>query len=161
MSVEGFEKTATSLPGSPPLLTVRSVYRVSGENSRTSELASAEKERDFEPISPQGAAQEARRRAKRAASANGARMQPLCGGAWRSLAATARLITFTSSALDSLSTLHEPELVVDAAGGDEFVVRAAFGEVAVVEDENLVGVADCREAVGYHDYSATRGYAVH
>src|SRR5690606_41695976 len=51
--------------------------RVSGENSRTSELASAEKERDFEPISPQGAAQEARRRAKRAASANGARMQPL------------------------------------------------------------------------------------
>ena len=41
------------------------------------------------------------------------------------------------------------EFGVEAAAGQKFVMLAAFDDFSVVEDKNLVGVADGGEAVGY------------
>jgi len=44
--------------------------------------------------------------------------------------------------------LTHVEVVVEAFGGEEGVVRAAFDDPAVVDDEELVGLADRAQAVG-------------
>ena len=46
------------------------------------------------------------------------------------------------------------EAGVGAAGLDQFIVRAAFDDVAVVEDQDEVGVADCAQAVSDHETGA-------
>ena len=52
------------------------------------------------------------------------------------------------------------EVGVKAASGKELGVAAAFGDAATFEDENLVGVADGREAVGYDEACAVFHEAV-
>jgi hypothetical protein len=46
------------------------------------------------------------------------------------------------------------EFGVEAASLQEFLVFAAFDDFAVVEDEDLVGVADGGQAVGYNKAGA-------
>ena len=48
------------------------------------------------------------------------------------------------------------EAGVGAGGLEQFVVGAAFDDVAVVEDQDEVGVADCAQAVGDHETGAAR-----
>ena len=38
---------------------------------------------------------------------------------------------------------------------DQFLVAAALDDLAIVEHKNLIGVADCREAVGDRDRGAS------
>ena len=52
--------------------------------------------------------------------------------------------------------LARDELSVEPALGEELLVRAAFGDAALVEDDDAVGVADGREAVGDDDGGALR-----
>ena len=40
------------------------------------------------------------------------------------------------------------EVVVEAPGGEEGVVRAAFDDPAVIDDQELVGLTDRAQAVG-------------
>src|ERR1041385_6683161 len=47
------------------------------------------------------------------------------------------------------------ELAVAAAEGDELVVRPALDDLAVLEDEDLIGALDRRQAVGDHERRST------
>lgn len=44
--------------------------------------------------------------------------------------------------------LDAPEVGVDAVGGEQFVVGAAFDDGSLVEHQDLIGVSDRRQSVG-------------
>ena len=49
--------------------------------------------------------------------------------------------------LDLAEALRVDEALVDAVAGQELVVRAGLADLAVGQDDDLVGVADCGESI--------------
>ena len=75
-------------------------------------------------------------------------MEAWCSGRER------RLFVGSDRPAALLLVLQAVEGGVEAVAGQELVVAAGFGQAAVVEDQDAVGVADGRQAVGDDDGSA-------
>src|SRR5258707_8372902 len=83
-----------------------------------------------------------------------------CGNRKRCAGATARGVRIVGEMQLSLFVLELVEAVVDAALGEEFLVRALFAEAALVENENAVGMLNGAEAMRDDQRGATAEQAV-